>query len=90
MKIDSSFSFGDQLDDIDDIKRRYIEFENQGFDGVVTAEIQNDPFLVVGEPLQVAEQIKSRYGKLVDRITLENNLPTDLLQQQMAIIRGQG
>ena len=47
-----------------------------------------ETFAVVGEPLQVAEQIKSRYGKLVDRITLENNLPTELLQQQMEIIKG--
>ncbi len=62
MKIDSSFSFGDQLDDIDDIKRRYVEFENQGFDGVVTAEIQNDPFLVVGMGADATNEVELRTG----------------------------
>lgn len=62
MKVDSSFSFSDQLDDIDDIKRRYRLFEEQGFDGVVTAEIQNDPFLVVGMGADATEKVQLRTG----------------------------
>lgn len=62
MKVDSSFSFSDQLDDIDDIKGRYRLFEEQGFDGVVTAEIQNDPFLVVGMGADATEKVQLRTG----------------------------
>lgn len=62
MKIDSSFSFGDQLDDIDEIKGRYRLFEEQGFDGVVTAEIQNDPFLVVGMGADATDRVELRTG----------------------------
>ncbi len=62
MKIDSSFSFGDQLDDIDEIKGRYQLFEAQGFDGVVTAEIQNDPFLVVGMGADATDRVELRTG----------------------------
>ena len=47
-----------------------------------------ETFALVGEPLQVAEKMKARYGSLVDRLTLENSLPTDVLASQMAIIRG--
>ena len=46
-----------------------------------------ETFAVVGEPLQVAEKMKARYGSLVDRLTLENSLPADVLAKQMAIIR---
>lgn len=62
MKVDSSFSFGDQLDNIDEIKGRYRLFEEQGFDGVVTAEIQNDPFLVVGMGADATEKVQLRTG----------------------------
>lgn len=62
MRIDSSFSFGDQLDDIDEIKGRYRQFEEQGFDGVVTAEIQNDPFLVVGMGADATDRVELRTG----------------------------
>ena len=62
MKVDSSFSFGDKLDDIDAIKEGYQLFEKQGFDGVVTAEIQNDPFLVVGMGADATEQVELRTG----------------------------
>ena len=62
MKIDGSFSFGDQLDDIDDIKARYREFEQLGFDGVVTAEIQNDPFLIVGMGANATSNVELRTG----------------------------
>ena len=62
MKIDSSFSFGDRLDEIDDIKRRFKDFENQGFDDVVTAEIQNDPFLIMGMGADATERVGLRTG----------------------------
>ncbi len=62
MKIDSSFSFGDNMDDIGSIKEGYRDFENQGFDGVVTAEIQNDPFLIVGMGAEATEKVELRTG----------------------------
>lgn len=62
MKIDSSFSFGDKLDEIDVIKSRYKAYESQGFDGVVTAEIQNDPFLIVGMGADATERVELRTG----------------------------
>lgn len=62
MKVDSSFSFGDRLDDIDDIKSRFRHFEAQGFDGVVTAEIQNDPFLIMGIGADATSKVELRTG----------------------------
>jgi probable F420-dependent oxidoreductase len=62
MKIDSSFSFGDNMDDIGSIKDGYRAFESQGFDGVVTAEIQNDPFLIVGMGADATEDLELRTG----------------------------
>lgn len=62
MKIDSSFSFGDKLDEIGTIKEGYKAFESQGFDGVVTAEIQNDPFLIVGMGADATERVELRTG----------------------------
>lgn len=47
-----------------------------------------DTFAVVGEPLAVAAQIRTRYGHLVDRVNLENNLPDGVIQRQMEILRG--
>jgi probable F420-dependent oxidoreductase len=44
-------------------------------------------FAVVGEPLQVAEMIKQRYGDLVDRTTLDKTLPVDILEKQLNILR---
>lgn len=62
MKVDSSFSFGDRLDEIDDIKGRFKLFESQGFDGVVTAEIQNDPFLIMGMGADATDTVELRTG----------------------------
>ena len=64
--------------------------KNNGWDkmpGLISDEML-ETFAVVGEPLQVAEKMKTRYGNLVDRLTLENSLPADVLAKQMAIIRG--
>ena len=62
MKIDSCFSFADRLDEIDDIKNRFKRFESQGFDGVVTAEIQNDPFLIMGMGADATNNVELRTG----------------------------
>lgn len=62
MKVDSSFSFGDRLDEIDGIKDRFKRFEAQGFDGVVTAEIQNDPFLIMGMGADATDKVELRTG----------------------------
>lgn len=45
-------------------------------------------FAVVGEPDSIAKQLKARYGKLVDRISLDATTPAEVLRQQMAVIRG--
>jgi len=44
-------------------------------------------FACVGEPLHVAEQLRERYSKTVDRVTLDNSMPADIIQAQMDIIR---
>ncbi len=62
MKIDSSFSFGDRLDDIAAIQTEFQARERLGFDGVVTAEIRNDPFLVVGMGAAATQRIELRTG----------------------------
>lgn len=62
MKIDSSFSFGDRLDDIGVLQEQYRRREQLGFDGVVTAEIRNDPFVVVGLGAAVTERVELRTG----------------------------
>lgn len=62
MKIDSSFSFGDRLDDIGVIQEQFRRREQLGFDGVVTAEIRNDPFVVVGLGAAVTERVELRTG----------------------------
>lgn len=62
MKIDSSFSFDDRLDDIGVLQEQFRRREQLGFDGVVTAEIRNDPFVVVGLGAAVTERIELRTG----------------------------
>ncbi|MFZ5654252.1 MAG: TIGR03617 family F420-dependent LLM class oxidoreductase [Pseudomonadota bacterium] len=62
MKIDSSFSFDDRLDDIGVIQERFRRLERLGFDGVVTAEIRNDPFVAVGLGAAVTERVELRTG----------------------------
>ena len=62
MKIDSSFSFGDRLDDIGVLQEQFRRREQLGFDGVVTAEIRNDPFVVVGLGAAVTERVELRTG----------------------------
>ena len=47
-----------------------------------------ETFAVVGEPRQVATEIRRRYGHLVDRLTLENTLPDDQIAEQLRVIRG--
>lgn len=46
-----------------------------------------DAFAVVGEPLEVAEKLKQRYGGLVDRTTLSRDLPPDMIAKQLEILR---
>ncbi len=62
MKIDSSFSFGDRLDDVAVLQEQFRRREQLGFDGVVTAEIRNDPFVVVGLGAAVTERVELRTG----------------------------
>ncbi len=62
MKIDSSFGFGDRLDDIGVIQEQFRRREQLGFDGVVTAEIRNDPFVVVGLGAAVTQRVELRTG----------------------------
>lgn len=46
-----------------------------------------ETFACVGEPLQVAEQLKHRYSATVDRAVLPNDLPADIVKKQLEIIR---
>ena len=62
MKIDSSFAFDDRLDDIGVIQEQFRRRERLGFDGVVTAEIRNDPFVAVGLGAAVTERVELRTG----------------------------
>jgi probable F420-dependent oxidoreductase len=47
-----------------------------------------DAFAVVGEPLQVAQKLKDRFGTVVDRVALEAKFSSEVLQRQMRIIKG--
>ncbi|MBT4521174.1 MAG: TIGR03617 family F420-dependent LLM class oxidoreductase [Halieaceae bacterium] len=44
-------------------------------------------FAAVGGPLEVAQQLKDRFGGLVDRVALEAHYKPDILEQQMNILR---
>jgi probable F420-dependent oxidoreductase len=46
-------------------------------------------FAVVGDPLEIAQQLRDRYATVVDRVALEAKFTPDVLQQQMSIIRSQ-
>ncbi len=65
--------------------------KNNGWDRMpdLISDEMLETFAVVGEPRQVAQQIKVRYGHLVDRLTLESGLPEDVLREQIRIMRGQ-
>ncbi len=62
MKIDTSFAFDDQLTDIGAIQAEFRRREQLGFDGVVAAEIRNDPFLLLGLGAAATERIELRTG----------------------------
>lgn len=47
-----------------------------------------DTIAVVGEPLEVSQKIKQRYGDIIDRITLDSSISKESLQQQFSILRG--
>ncbi len=44
-------------------------------------------FAAVGNPVEVATQIRERFGGMIDRTALPANLPTETLEQQMNILR---
>lgn len=62
MKIDTSFAFGDRLDVIDTLQADFRRRERLGFDGVVAAEIRNDPFLILGLGAAATERVELRTG----------------------------
>lgn len=62
MKIDTSFAFGDRLDAIDTLQADFRRRERLGFDGVVAAEIRDDPFLILGLGAAVTERVELRTG----------------------------
>lgn len=47
-----------------------------------------DAFAVVGEPLEIAEKLKQRYGDLADRTSLGKDLPAEVVAKQLEILRG--
>ena len=56
----------------------------------LAAEISDEvlhAFAVVGEPKQVAQELRARYGGLVDRVVLPTNFPADVLSEQIQILR---
>ena len=44
-------------------------------------------FAAVGEPLEVARQIKNRFGGIIDRAVLTPNVSPETLEQQLSILR---
>lgn len=64
--------------------------KNNGWDRMpeLISDEMLETFAVVGEPRQVASEIRRRYGHLVDRLTLENTLPDDRIAEQLLILRG--
>ena len=58
---------------------------------VAMGELISDEVLnaiaVVGEPLEVAEQIKRRFGDIIDRVTMNPDLSPSKLSQQFEILR---
>ncbi len=46
-----------------------------------------EAFAVVGAPLEIAHQLKERFGGIIDRTILTPNFSTEVLEQQMNILR---
>ena len=47
-----------------------------------------EAFAVVGDPLQTATQLRERFDGTIDRTVLEAKYSTEVLQQQMNVLRG--
>ncbi len=45
-------------------------------------------FAVVGEPVEVARQLRDRFGGLIDRVMLDARFSPEVLEQQMNVLRG--
>lgn len=62
MKIDGSFGFGAELNSIAEIKATFTRFEQLGFDGVIAAEIGNDPFQLLALGADATRRVDLRTG----------------------------
>ena len=44
-------------------------------------------FAAVGDPIEVATQLRDRFGGLIDRVALAADFAPEVLEQQMSILR---
>jgi len=75
-----------------DLQSRLHRLTRQGNWKQLPHEISDEmllAFAVVGDPVEVAQQLKARYGGLIDRVALEPRFGPEVLEQQMNILRGQ-
>jgi probable F420-dependent oxidoreductase len=47
-----------------------------------------EAFCLIGSPLEIATQLRDRFGGLIDRAVLDGNRSPEILDQQLQIVRG--
>ena len=76
-----------------DLQPRLNRMTKEGHWDKLPDEISDDmldAFAAVGEPVQVAETIRDRFGGVIDRTLLEANYDTTTLEEQIGILRSAG
>ncbi|MET0377765.1 MAG: TIGR03617 family F420-dependent LLM class oxidoreductase [Spongiibacteraceae bacterium] len=74
-----------------DLQPQLAQMIKQGRWSDLGAEVSDEmlhAFAVVGEPKSVAEQVRSRYSDLIDRVVLPTHFSADVLSEQLQILRG--
>jgi probable F420-dependent oxidoreductase len=73
-----------------DLQPRLNRMTKEGQWDQLPGEISDEvlhAFAAVGDPIEVATQIRQRFGGLVDRTALAANFSPEVLEQQMSILR---
>jgi probable F420-dependent oxidoreductase len=73
-----------------DLQPRLNRMTKEGRWDQLPGEISDEvlhAFAAVGDPIEVATQIRQRFGGLVDRTALAANFSPEVLEQQMSILR---
>ncbi len=73
-----------------DLQPRLNRMTKDGHWDKLPGEISDEvleAFAAVGSPLEVAQQLRDRFGGCIDRTILEAKYPADVLEQQMNVLR---